>query len=125
MIFAASVAVVVAVLLGVALFKSRMQLVEAEARARSQEEIARAKAQEISAQREALKSEFEWFESQFVFVISIQIIQRDTTKVKRERIPIGAVAHGFLHLNATSNFSIRGIAIKQRAFSASLVSKRS
>lgn len=58
MIFAASVAVIVAVLLGGALFKSRMQLVEAEARARSQEEIARAKAQEISAQREALKSEF-------------------------------------------------------------------
>ena len=58
MIFAVSVAVIVAVLLGVALFKSRMQLVEAEARARSQEEIARAKAQEISAQREALKSEF-------------------------------------------------------------------
>lgn len=58
MIFAASVAVIVAVLLGVALFKSRMQLVEAEARARSHEEIARAKAQEISAQREALKSEF-------------------------------------------------------------------
>ena len=58
MIFAVSVAVIVAMLLGVALFKSRMQLVEAQARARSQEEIAQAKAQEISAQREALKSEF-------------------------------------------------------------------
>ena len=58
MIFAASVAVIVAVLLGVALFKSRMQLVEAQARAKSQEEIAQAKAQEISAQRDALKSEF-------------------------------------------------------------------
>ena len=45
-------------LLGVALFKSRMQLVEAQARAKSQEEIAQAKAQEISAQRDALKSEF-------------------------------------------------------------------
>lgn len=58
MIFVASVAVIVAMLLGVALFKSRMQLVEAQARARSHEEIAQAKAQEISAQREALKSEF-------------------------------------------------------------------
>lgn len=58
MIFAVSVAVIVAMLLGVALFKSRMQLVEAQARAKSQEEIAQAKAQEISAQRDALKSEF-------------------------------------------------------------------
>ena len=58
MIFAVSVAVIVAMLFGVALFKSRMQLVEAQARAKSQEEIARAKAQEISAQRDALKSEF-------------------------------------------------------------------
>ena len=58
MIFVASVAVIVAMLLGVALFKSRMQLVEAQARARSHEEIAQAKAQEISAQRDALKSEF-------------------------------------------------------------------
>ena len=58
MIFAVSVAVIVAMLLGVALFKSRMQFVEAQARAKSQEEIAQAKAQEISAQRDALKSEF-------------------------------------------------------------------
>ena len=58
MIFAVSVAVIVAMLLGVALFKSRMQLVEAQARAKSQEEITQAKAQEISAQRDALKSEF-------------------------------------------------------------------
>ena len=58
MIFAVSVAVIVAMLFGVALFKSRMQLVEAQARAKSQEEIAQAKAQEISAQRDALKSEF-------------------------------------------------------------------
>lgn len=58
MIFVVSVAVIVAMLLGVALFKSRMQLVEAQARAKSQEEITQAKAQEISAQREALKSEF-------------------------------------------------------------------
>ena len=58
MIFVASVAVIVAMLLGVALFKSRMQLVEAQARAKSHEEIAQAKAQEISAQRDALKSEF-------------------------------------------------------------------
>lgn len=58
MIFAVSVAVIVVMLLSVALFKSRMQLVEAQARARSHEEIAQAKAQEISAQRDALKSEF-------------------------------------------------------------------
>ena len=58
MIFVVSAAVIVAMLLGVALFKSRMQLVEAQARAKSQEEIAQAKAQEISAQRDALKSEF-------------------------------------------------------------------
>ena len=58
MIFVVSAAVIVAMLLGVALFKSRMQLVEAQARAKSQEEIAQAKALEISAQRDALKSEF-------------------------------------------------------------------
>ena len=58
MIFVVSAAVIVAMLLGVALFKSRMQLVEAQARAKSREEITQAKAQEISAQRDALKSEF-------------------------------------------------------------------
>ena len=58
MIFFASIAAIAAVLLGVALFIARMRLVEAEARARSQEEIGRAKAMEIAAQREALKSEF-------------------------------------------------------------------
>ena len=58
MIFFASIAAIAAVLLGAALFIARMRLVEAEARARSQEEIGRAKAMEIAAQREALKSEF-------------------------------------------------------------------
>lgn len=58
MVIFASVAVIVAALLGAALFSVRMRLVESEARAKSQAEISQAKAMEIAAQREALKSEF-------------------------------------------------------------------
>lgn len=55
---AALVAVCVAAVLCYALFRARVRLAESEAQRRGQEEINRAKADEMSAQREALKSEF-------------------------------------------------------------------
>ena len=45
-------------LLGYALFRARIRLVEAEARLKSQEELSQAKANELVSQRESLRSEF-------------------------------------------------------------------
>lgn len=57
LIFSCIVAIL-ALILGIALFKARLRLAESEARARSLDEIARVKADELAAQRESLKSEF-------------------------------------------------------------------
>jgi len=55
---AACVAAIAAAVLAWALFKAKVRLAEAEERRRSQEEIARAKGEELAAQRESLKTEF-------------------------------------------------------------------
>ena len=55
---AACIVLVVAICLCAALFKARLRLAEAEARRNSQEEVNRAKADELSAQRDSLKAEF-------------------------------------------------------------------
>ena len=52
------VAFFLAIGFGIALFRARLRLVEAEARTRSQDEISQAKAMELAAQRESLKAEF-------------------------------------------------------------------
>ena len=55
---AACIVLVIATFLCCALFKARLRLAEAEAQRKSQEEINRAKADELYAQRESLKAEF-------------------------------------------------------------------
>ena len=79
---AACAAACVAAVLCIALFKARVRLAEAEAQRRSQEEIGRAKAEELSAQRESLKAEFARLASDLLGAKQNALTQANETSVR-------------------------------------------
>ena len=84
LVLAAAVCVAVGsvVFLCHALFKARVRLAEAEARARNQDEINRAKASELAAQRESLKAEFAKLASDLLVDKQSALTQANETSVR-------------------------------------------
>ena len=72
----------VAAALCLALFRARVRIAEAEARSRSQEEIGRAKASELAAQRESLKAEFAKLASDLLVAKQSALTQANETSVR-------------------------------------------
>ena len=82
LVVVACAAVVVAAMLCLALFRARVRIAEAEVRSRSQEEIGRAKANELAAQRESLKSEFAKLASDLLVAKQGALTQANETSVR-------------------------------------------
>ena len=82
LVAAVCAAACVAAALCYALFRARVALAEAEARRLSQEEVARAKADELSAQRESLKSEFARLASDLLGAKQSALAQANETSVR-------------------------------------------